>query len=163
MRRFVVLVVALAACLSLGAVAVLPAFADDAPPPIPFPPGISGPTPTVHATPKPGPTYVITPGTKGSQLPAPVTVLPSGTKPLASGSPHPTPSTRSPAASPTAGSTPTLGVTEVAAPVAGATAASSPNDTDRWWMIGAAGFLLLVLSEFARLDLRGRKHPLPVR
>ncbi|MCW2755577.1 MAG: hypothetical protein JWQ32_2988 [Marmoricola sp.] len=161
MRRFVVLVVALAAGLSLGAVGALPAFADDAPPPMPFPPGISGPTPTVDATPKPGPTYVITPGTKGSQLPAPVTVLPSSTKPLASGSAHPTGSTRSPSPSP--GSTPTLGVTEVAAPVAGATAASSPNETDRWWMIGAAGFLLLVLSEFARLDLRGRKHPLPAR
>lgn len=142
MRRFLVLV-ALAACLGAG-----PAFADDAPPPPLLPPGISGPTPTVHATPRSGPTYVITPGSPGSTLPAPVTALPSDV------TAHPTPSATARPATPRP--TPTVVATGVAAPVVAASAASSPNGADRWWMIGAAGLLLVVLSEFARLNLRPR-------
>ncbi len=142
MRRFLVLV-ALAVCLGAG-----PAFADGAPPPPLLPPGISGPTPTVHATPKPGPTYVITPGSPGSKLPAPVTTLPPAV------TAHP--SAPTPSVPVTPRPTPTVAATEVAAPTVASSAASSAAGGDRWWMIGAAGLLLLVLSEFARLKLRPR-------
>lgn len=142
MRRFLVLV-ALAVCLGAA-----PAFADDAPPPPLLPPGVSGPTPTVHATPTSGPTYVITPGSPGSRLPAPVTALPSEIKA------RPTPSAPSRPATPHP--TPTAFATEVAAPLVATPAASSTNGADLWWMIGAAGLLVLVLSEFARLKLRPR-------
>lgn len=71
MRRLL-FCVALAAVLG-GGVGATPASADD-PPPI-LPPGVTTPASTPGVTPSnqvpPGPTYVITPGVGGSELPAP--------------------------------------------------------------------------------------------
>ncbi|MFL6158969.1 MAG: hypothetical protein ACJ72D_23010 [Marmoricola sp.] len=67
-RRAVLPVVALIGLL-LGALLATPAVADPVPPP-PLPPGVTD-APSNPGTAKPGPTYVITPGSAGNQLGSP--------------------------------------------------------------------------------------------
>lgn len=147
MRRLLLLV---ACAVLLGCGTMLPAAADDVPPPV-FPSGLPSPGSVGNSaggsTPAPkGPTYVVTPGSKGTALPPPTTALPRSApvRPAA----RPAPARRAPAS------------TAVAAGAAAADAPAAANDgSEGKILLAAAGALLmLILTEFTRLDRRFQLH-----
>lgn len=143
--------VALVVAFALAAAGSTAAFADDLPPPI-VPPGVTPPPDTSGNDVPPGPTYVITPGTGGTELgePADQRQIDEARKALS----------RAPGAAevPTDTTKKAPG-TSVAGPKApaGPQAAQGPGTQlvaaaplDRWWLIGSGLLLLLVLLELAR-------------
>jgi hypothetical protein len=136
---------AVALILLLGLLGAAPALADDLPPPV-FPSGLPGPDDvpgggsgsgsgggTVKST--PGPTYVVTPGTGGTALPAPTTAPPSTPvkKAQVDDARHALDRLRQGSSSEVAGPT-----------TATATAVSADDGTD-WWLIGSGALLGLIM------------------
>jgi hypothetical protein len=149
MRRLIVLV---ALAVLLGCVGATRAAADELPPPV-FPPGLSGPAdvgndaatdPSGPSIPS-GPTYVVTPGSKGTALPAPSTDPARDAE--KAGVPQQVP-----------GPTGERAKNMVAAPAAAASG-TGPDGTApdaRVWLAASGALLMLILSEFTRLNRRFR-------
>jgi hypothetical protein len=146
-----VLVVVLAVFL-LGGVGATPAHAEDPLPPPIVPPGVTTPPDGDNEVP-PGPTYVITPGSEGTELGEPADQAEIDEAKKASGT---APGTKK---IPSAGPTRTPGVT-VAGPEAPAQAPTAQGDPvstgplGPWWAVGAGALLLLVLVELGRAATR---------
>lgn len=147
-----VLVVVLAA-LAFGGVGATPAHADDPLPPPIVPPGVTTPPDDGGNEVPPGPTYVITPGSEGTELgdpadPAQVEEAKQAAE-KASGVPK------------KPGATKTSGVT-VAGPEAPAQVPTGQRDLaaaqplDSRWVIGSGALLLLVVVDLVRTAARRR-------
>lgn len=167
MRR---LLVPVALAVVLGGTGMLPAAAADPspspsqtpapPPPLVFPSGVPGPadvgnTAASHPTLPPGPTYVVTPGSKGTSLPAPTTA------PTIPTTPTRTAVTPVPAAVRTG--SPVTGAT--AAPVAAAspTGSTTLGPEAKVWLAASLTVLMLVLTDFTRINRRFRFRRRPSR
>lgn len=150
MRRLARLVLVALSVLVLGCASATCAVADDLPLPQ-LPPGVPGPSEVlggdVGGLQAPaGPTYVVTPGSPGSALPAPQRPgATTRTDPSAVSDArkaldrlHGTRTPKKAAAG------------QVAAPLAPASATTAPDDHHAVWLVGAALLLLVVLVELGR-------------
>jgi hypothetical protein len=153
-RRIVWLLAPCFLGLGLLGPGVAPATADGPPPPAP--PGVT--VPAVPGSMPSGPTYEVTPGVGGSELPPPTD--PKVAAKHAAQAQHPR-------STPPATPVPRVGKTP-RAPGAGPAAAPSATGTpegpgssseDLVWELGAAALLVLVLSDFLRIGFRRRAAP----
>jgi hypothetical protein len=127
--------------------------AADGPPPIVPPPGVSGP-PAGAVTPKPGPTYVITPGSSGSSLGSPKTKSEVEKAKNAFNQTRTQAQNAKKSASQGRSGVAPQGVSGTATTPKDLTTAASNGHELAWLMAGSGALLLLVLTDFFRIGFR---------